>query len=414
MEANFNATNKIIYGRRMMNTVRKYKLMPEEIFSEKNHLADDGTLAKELFYNVVRQTRVPAGITAVDADDCYDRITHPIASLVFQALGLPKEARVSMCSTIQNMKFSLQTGFGNLTEVVGATWDIKTQGMCQGNGATGASWTVTSIAMINAHKKKGHGIWLITPTTKKKLHLAGLLFVDNTDLKHLNMTKTETTMEALAALQGAVMNWGRLLITSGGALKPAKCFYHLISFQWMANGTWRYDANHENPDFQIRVPLGNSELAPIEHLSVDSPTKMLGLMTCPSGCSNGAFAQMTEKAQGWVARTFGGNLNCRHIWFLLGCQLSPMVFFSIGCNMAPFDSRVECLQRQWWEILPCKRRPADSATPPLANGFRFLWHRSSPPRSGMFRGTNGETADSLRQQIWHWHLHADVYGNVCH
>jgi hypothetical protein len=29
-----------------------------------------------------------------------------------------------------------------------------------------------------------------------------------------------------------------------------------------------------------------------------------------------------------------------------------MVFFGIGCNTAPFDSLVECLQRQWWEILP--------------------------------------------------------------
>ncbi len=30
-----------------------------------------------------------------------------------------------------------------------------------------------------------------------------------------------------------------------------------------------------------------------------------------------------------------------------------MVFFSIGCNTAPFNSLTECLQRQWWEILPC-------------------------------------------------------------
>jgi hypothetical protein len=36
MEANFNVTNKIIYRQRLMNTVRKYKLMPEEIFSKKN------------------------------------------------------------------------------------------------------------------------------------------------------------------------------------------------------------------------------------------------------------------------------------------------------------------------------------------------------------------------------------------
>jgi hypothetical protein len=44
----------------------KYKLMPEEICSEKNRLADDGTLVKVLFYDIVRQTRLPAGISAVE------------------------------------------------------------------------------------------------------------------------------------------------------------------------------------------------------------------------------------------------------------------------------------------------------------------------------------------------------------
>jgi hypothetical protein len=176
-----------------MDTVRKYKLMPEEIFSEKNRLADDGTLAKESFYDIVRQTRLSAGIAAVYADNCYNQIAHPIASLVFQALW-PKEAGVSVLSTIQNMTFSLQTGFGDSTEVAGATDDIKTQGMCQGNGAAGAAWTVTIVAMINAHKKKGHGVRIMTPLTKIELHLAGSLFIDDTDLKHLNTTKTETTM----------------------------------------------------------------------------------------------------------------------------------------------------------------------------------------------------------------------------
>jgi hypothetical protein len=35
MEADFNATNKIVYGDRMMNNACKYNLMPEETFSEK-------------------------------------------------------------------------------------------------------------------------------------------------------------------------------------------------------------------------------------------------------------------------------------------------------------------------------------------------------------------------------------------
>jgi hypothetical protein len=71
MEADFNATNKIVYGDRMLHNVRKYKMMPEEIYSEKNRLADDGTLVKVLFYDIVRQTRLPAGISAVDADNCW-------------------------------------------------------------------------------------------------------------------------------------------------------------------------------------------------------------------------------------------------------------------------------------------------------------------------------------------------------
>ena len=83
MEADFNATNKIVYGNRMMKNARKYNLMPEETFSEKNRRADDGTLCKTLFYDITRQGPVPAAIASVDASNCYNRIAHAIVSLVF-------------------------------------------------------------------------------------------------------------------------------------------------------------------------------------------------------------------------------------------------------------------------------------------------------------------------------------------
>ncbi len=53
MKADFNDTNKTIYGILMLANVRKYKLMPEEVYSERNRLADDGTLTKALFYDIV-------------------------------------------------------------------------------------------------------------------------------------------------------------------------------------------------------------------------------------------------------------------------------------------------------------------------------------------------------------------------
>ncbi len=46
MEADFNAMNKEVYGVQMLDTARKYKLVPEEIFSKKNCMADNGVWQK--------------------------------------------------------------------------------------------------------------------------------------------------------------------------------------------------------------------------------------------------------------------------------------------------------------------------------------------------------------------------------
>jgi hypothetical protein len=116
MEGDFNASNKIIFGQRMMDKAREHKLIPEEIYIKRNCLAEDGALAKVIFYDIVCQTRRPAGIAALDADNCYDRIAHSIASLVFQSMGIPTLATTSMLTTIQDMKFYLCTGFGYLKE----------------------------------------------------------------------------------------------------------------------------------------------------------------------------------------------------------------------------------------------------------------------------------------------------------
>ncbi len=59
-------------------------------------MANNGTLCKTLFYNNTRQARVPVAIASVDASNCYDRIAHAIASMIFQAFGMPTTAIESM------------------------------------------------------------------------------------------------------------------------------------------------------------------------------------------------------------------------------------------------------------------------------------------------------------------------------
>ncbi len=83
MEADFNMMNKEVYGVLMLDEARKYKLIPEEIFSKKNCTADDGGLAQTLFHDIVRQTWLPAAIALVDASNSYNQIAHAMASLIF-------------------------------------------------------------------------------------------------------------------------------------------------------------------------------------------------------------------------------------------------------------------------------------------------------------------------------------------
>ena len=92
MEADFNAQNGTIYESRMLDVARQYKVMLEEIFSEQGKTADDGSLAKILIYDIVCQSRCTAALSSINAVNCYNSIAHAIASLVFQAFGVPVNA----------------------------------------------------------------------------------------------------------------------------------------------------------------------------------------------------------------------------------------------------------------------------------------------------------------------------------
>jgi hypothetical protein len=216
---------------RMMNNARKHHLVPEEIFSKKNRMANDGTLCKSLFYDIFCQARVPAAIALVDASNCYDRITHAMASLIFQAFGVPLTAVETMLGAIKNMKFFLRTGLGNLTLFAGGGISIKTQGLMQGNRASPAGWAVISVCILGAHKKKRHGAKFYCPITNLRHHLSAILYVDNTDLLHIDLTKDKSMYEVHDAIQTSVNSWGNLLIATGGVLQPNKCFYSIILFE---------------------------------------------------------------------------------------------------------------------------------------------------------------------------------------
>ena len=92
-----------------------------------------------------------------------------------------------MLETIQEMKFFLRMAFGDSREFAGLTIKGKTQGLGQGNGASLAGWCVISITILRAHGTKGHSTHFIAPLSQVRSSLSAILYIDDTNLLHLNM-----------------------------------------------------------------------------------------------------------------------------------------------------------------------------------------------------------------------------------
>ena len=174
-----------------------------------------------------------------------------------------------MLETIQNMEYFLRTAYGDSRRFAGSRIEIKFQGMCQGSGAAPAGWCAVSIVILRAHERKGHGATFVCPVSNESIKLAAIMFVDDTDLIHINLAAEEDVDDVHLAMQESIKNWGELLIASGGRLNPDKCFAYLISYWWTAQGMWRYAANEGKEEYRFEVPLPDGSSAPIRHLGVD-------------------------------------------------------------------------------------------------------------------------------------------------
>ena len=88
-------------------------------------MTGNGTLAKVLFFDVVRKFKLPAGLSSVDAANCYDSVAHAIAALTFRSFGVPKEAVQVMLKTIEEMKYFLRTAYGDSKRFRGSKIRVK-------------------------------------------------------------------------------------------------------------------------------------------------------------------------------------------------------------------------------------------------------------------------------------------------
>lgn len=80
-------------------------------------------------------------------------------------------------------------------------------------------------------------------------------------------------------MQRSLYMWGDLLTSTGGALKPEKCFWYLVDYEFK-DGEWIYT---DTVDWELLVPLPDGSEEPIQQYDVHHCEKTLGVWSSPSG-----------------------------------------------------------------------------------------------------------------------------------
>ena len=77
-----------------------------------------------------------------------------------------------------------------------------------------------------------------SPISKIGFDVMGVLFVYDCDL-FIMSDEMKEARQVWAQAQEATTAWGNLLISTGGILKPPKCFSYMVDYEWEA-GEWKY------------------------------------------------------------------------------------------------------------------------------------------------------------------------------
>ena len=118
-----------------------------------------------------------------DAKSCYDRILHSIASLAMQRQGVAPENIICMFTTIQNLRHTVRTAFGDSDKSFKQEiWAAPLHGVGQGNGAGPVIWAVVSSPILDLIRKEGIGTAFKMNISGNTIKVLGYSFVDDTDL----------------------------------------------------------------------------------------------------------------------------------------------------------------------------------------------------------------------------------------
>ena len=253
-----------------------------------------------------------------------------------------------MLLMIRFMRYYLRTGFGESKKYMGGTLaPRRMHGLNQGSKSAPACWMLLSSLMVAIQHDEGFVATALSPISGLITIIAGLLYVDDTDLYIMDLMLLSNE-ELLARAQGTLDCWGGSLL--GGGCKPSKCFAYLLNYDWDENGHWYRESLVD--DYELTVPTREGDVLPIELFHASDGRETLGVFTAPAGNSDTHLNKVTEKVQTWIERIKNGRLPTHFVWTSYIHQLWMGVRYGIGALPADRDKIDGFLQDTDRALLP--------------------------------------------------------------
>lgn len=365
LEGDYQLNNKLISQRVMSQASDFIHILsvnsPEQHGAKKYHRVQEASLNSRLIYDFIRLQHISAGIVGVDAETCFDRISHPILSLCLQRLGLPLTAVRSTLHTIQQASHHVRTAFGDSTEHYSGSTRYPLQGMPQGHCTGPCACIQVSTPIINCIRRMGYGFNHVSPISHIPLSIVATVFVDDAQLFQSNSSFSNAD-ELAQATQAMVDAWSAALSLTGGALVPSKSAYTWMIMDCNESGNWSLRKPSKIPH-KISITDSKGFRTHIAQLSPHHAERELGVKIQKDGRDKGNEEFFRSKCVQWADLIRTNKLHKEDVWQALKMTIWKGIEFPLIAT---------CLS-----AFQCKRIMA----PALLSGLANSGVQSRLPRS---------------------------------
>ena len=298
LEADFNQGASLHFSKRMMTSAINTGSIPVSQYATKGKRSIEAAIVKTLYFDYLRVYKLDGAFIAMDLMQCFDRMAHPISSLATQRLGVPSNVAHSMITTLCQMKHYIRTAYGDSDEWYSGSTLRPLQGGVQGNGAAAPIFIAISCVLLNYLEGLCTGMKVRTAISLTIMVITAVMYVDDADIIIAAENHDETLESIVQRTQHAASTWRRGIHQTGGALRPEKCKWYLIHFQWK-NAEWYMKDRDNIQHLQLSIKDTNMQPIRVERLANTVGLKGLGVHIAPNGSYNDQVKALLKKIQQW-------------------------------------------------------------------------------------------------------------------